>query len=185
MSTNISLVNFNDQIIVAIEHEGQQYVAMRNIVENLGIDWKSQYTKLKNHPILGSTVVLITTVAEDGKLREAVCLPLKMLNGWLLSIDPRKVREALRERLIRYQSECFDVLYRYFSGQSALTQRTSTYRDSLLRLRLMERLACTINPTFRQTLIDELCQITVRLGLPMPDYTAIKPTKNEQGQLFE
>lgn len=183
MSTNISLVNFNDQVIVAIEHEGQQYVAMRNIVENLGLAWQSQYAKLKNHPILSEGVTMIMTPSQGG-IQETLCLKLNLLNGWLLSIDPRKVREALRERLIRYQSECFDVLYRYFSGQSGPTQRTRAYRDSLLRLKLMERLACTFNPTFRQTLIDELRQITLRLGLPMPDYTAIVPTKDGQGQLF-
>ena len=44
MTTNISLINFHSQTLMAIEHEGQKYVAMRNIVENLGIDWKAQYT---------------------------------------------------------------------------------------------------------------------------------------------
>jgi len=42
------------------------------------------------------------------------CIPLEQLNGWLFSIQPGRVREDIRPNLIRYQRECFEVLYNHF-----------------------------------------------------------------------
>ncbi|BCS94529.1 hypothetical protein DSLASN_01610 [Desulfoluna limicola] len=39
----------------------------------------------------------MTTVAQDGKQRDALCIPLKKLNGWLFSINPQKVRPEIKE----------------------------------------------------------------------------------------
>lgn len=112
---NIATVSFHDQSIIAIEHEGKHFVALRPIVENIGLDWAAQYTRINRHHVLKSTVAVMTTVAEDGKQREMLCLPLSMLNGWLFGVDVNRVREEIRPKLIRYQTECFDVLYRHFT----------------------------------------------------------------------
>ena len=114
---NIATVSFHDQSIIAIEHEGKHFVALRPIVENIGLDWAAQYTRINRHQVMKSTVVVMTTVAEDGKQREMICLPLSMLNGWLFGVDVNRVREEIRPKLIRYQTECFDVLYRHFMPQ--------------------------------------------------------------------
>ena len=137
MNTNISLVEFHDQTIVAIERDSCHYVAMRNVVENLGLDWSAQTRRIQRHPVLGSTVAMMATVADDGKLREVLTLPLTMLNGWLFGIDANRVRPEIRDRLIQYQTECFDVLYKHFTGQgTAPAQRTNEHRDRLLLVKL-------------------------------------------------
>lgn len=35
--------------------------------------------------------VHIPTVAQDGKIREMLCMPIKKLNGWLFSINLKKL----------------------------------------------------------------------------------------------
>lgn len=107
-------VDFQGQSIVAIVHDGKPHVALRPIVENIGLDWAAQYTRINRHHILKSTVVVMTTVGEDGKQREMLCLPLSMLNGWLFGVDVNRVREEIRPKLIRYQRECFEVLAQHF-----------------------------------------------------------------------
>ena len=114
MDAQISTVQFHEQSITVIEHQGQPYVGIRSIVENIGLDWKSQYSRIKRHAVLSSTVVMMTTVAQDGKRRQIFALPLSMLNGWLFGVEVNRVRPELRDRLLRYQFECFDVLYRHF-----------------------------------------------------------------------
>ncbi|SPY32484.1 phage antirepressor N-terminal domain-containing protein [Pasteurella canis] len=52
----------------------------------------------------------MSIVAEDGRIREMLCMPLKKLNGWLFSINPEKVRSDLKEKVIQYQEECFEAL---------------------------------------------------------------------------
>lgn len=117
MDAQISTVQFHEQSITVLEHSGQPYVGVRSIVENIGLDWKSQYSRIKRHAVLKSVVVMMTTTAADGKNYKVMCLPLSMLNGWLFGVEVNRVRPELRDRLLRYQFECFDVLYRHFMPQ--------------------------------------------------------------------
>lgn len=113
----IITVEFHGQPVLAIVRDGKPYVALRPIAENIGLDWASQYTRINRHAVLKSTVVVMTTVAEDGKQRDMTCIPLSMLNGWLFGVDSNRVREEIQPKLIRYQLECFDVLHQHFMGQ--------------------------------------------------------------------
>src|SRR3712207_9263886 len=45
---------------------------------------------------------------------ELVALPLDMLPGWLFGISAARVREELRDKIIRYQRDCFRVLWDTF-----------------------------------------------------------------------
>ena len=113
--SNIATISFHDQSIIAIEHEGKHFVALRPIVENIGLDWAAQYSRIKRHPVMSATVVMMTTqMPGDDQRREVFCLPLSMLNGWLFGVDVNRVRAEIRPKLIQYQTECFDVLYQHF-----------------------------------------------------------------------
>ena len=46
-----------------------------------------------------------------------------MLNGWLFGVDVNRVRPELRERLMQYQRECFQVLNAHFNRPSHLPKR--------------------------------------------------------------
>lgn len=112
---NIATISFHDQSIIAIEHEGKHFVALRPIVENIGLDWKSQYARIKRNHVLNTSVVMMTTqMPGDDQRREVLCLPLTMLNGWLFGVDVNRVNPELRDKLMVYQRECFDVLARHF-----------------------------------------------------------------------
>ncbi|EMN9740667.1 hypothetical protein REW29_003756 [Klebsiella quasipneumoniae] len=93
---------------------GMAYVAMKPVVENLGMSWSTQQTKLMKQ-LEKFNCVHMNMVAADGKLRKLLCLPLKKLNGWLFSINPEKVRADIRDKLIKYQEECFTVLHDYWT----------------------------------------------------------------------
>ncbi|MDP0299330.1 phage antirepressor N-terminal domain-containing protein [Glaesserella parasuis] len=105
---------FGSEILV-INHNGKPYVPMKQVAENIGLDWKAQHRRLSNNEVLNSTMVIMTTVAEDGKNREMVCLPLHYLNGWLFGVKVSKVKPELKEKLIRYQKECYEVLWDYWT----------------------------------------------------------------------
>lgn len=93
-------------------------VAMRPICENLGLTWGSQWNRLRRDPVLNSAVFMMKMVDGGGKTRDMVCLPIKLLNGWLFRIEVNRVKPHLRERIIAYQEECFDVLHQHFFGAS-------------------------------------------------------------------
>ena len=133
-AVNTSYVPFNGQQIITAMTAGVAYVAMKPIVENLGMSWSTQQTKLMKQ-ISKFNCVHMNMVAADGKLRRLLCLPLKKLNGWLFSINPEKVRADIRDKLIQYQEECFTVLHDYWTKGKAENARKKTSVDDRTPLR--------------------------------------------------
>ena len=43
-----------------------------------------------------------------------ICLALKFLPGWLFGISTNRIKEELREKIIQYQRESYDVLWEAF-----------------------------------------------------------------------
>lgn len=109
------IVPFHSAELLIIEHNGQPYTPMKPIVEGMGLAWQSQHEKLKNR--FNSTITEIMMVAQDGKQRLMTCLPLKKLFGWMMTISPNKVKPELKDTIIKYQNECDDVLWDYWTGK--------------------------------------------------------------------
>ncbi|OOF48300.1 antirepressor [Rodentibacter genomosp. 1] len=105
---------FLGQEVTLIDNNGVPYVAMREIVLGIGLDWKVQHRKLTAQSEKFSCGHM-TTTGRDGKKYEMLCIPIKKLNGWLFSLNPNKVRSDLKERLENYQEECFLALWDYWT----------------------------------------------------------------------
>jgi hypothetical protein len=89
-------------------------VLIRGIVEDMGLDWSSQLKRLRRHPVLREGVVIMTTPSPSGA-QETVTLALPALPFWFATLAPSRISDpALRERIVLYQRECADVLFRRF-----------------------------------------------------------------------
>ncbi|MGM1178792.1 phage antirepressor N-terminal domain-containing protein [Serratia marcescens] len=126
-AVNTSSVQFHGQPIITAMAAGVAYVAMRPIVENIGIDWASQFVKLKNQGEKFGCCDI--TTPSKGGIQKMLCIPLKKLNGWLFSINPSKVRADIRDKLIAYQEECFTVLHDYWTKGVAVRKPETTVDD--------------------------------------------------------
>lgn len=110
---------YGQSLITARSDEGVEYVAMRPLSDNLGLDWSAQRKRIIRDDVLKSTMVMMTTVAQDGKHREVLMIPSKYLNGWLFGIETSRLQDpAVKEKIIVYKKECFDVLHNYWSNKS-------------------------------------------------------------------
>lgn len=76
-------------------------VAIRPICEAMGLDDKTQRRKLENDPrfIPGH----MTSVAQDGKARQMLCLPVEQIGPWLYTINSNKVKSEVRDVLLQFQ----------------------------------------------------------------------------------
>lgn len=142
--SQLTTIPFHNQTLITIEHQGKPYVAMRPVVENLGLDWKAQHAKITER--FKSTVAMITTVGQDRKQREMLCLPISKIAAFLYSINPSKVKPELRETVIAYQNECDDVLFKHFFNQlDYKNQRLADKNHALIEA------AFNSHPQWRQT----------------------------------
>ncbi|MCE6843680.1 phage antirepressor N-terminal domain-containing protein [Acinetobacter baumannii] len=114
-------VPFHSADLVIIEFNNQPFTAMRPIVEGMGLTWQSQYEKLKQR--FSSVITEIVTTGKDGKQYNMVCLHVRKLFGWLMTISPNKVNPEIRDTVIMYQQECDDVLWEYWTKGQAINQR--------------------------------------------------------------
>ncbi|MHA3083750.1 phage antirepressor N-terminal domain-containing protein [Acinetobacter sp. ANC 5383] len=119
MNSLNQVVKFNNQDVPVFFHENKPYVAMKPICENIGLQWEAQYKKIQRNHILNTTMSIMDMVAKDGKNRQVVCLPIGYLNGWLMSVDVSRVKPEIKDTLIKYQLECYDVLYNHFMPKVA------------------------------------------------------------------
>ncbi|WP_042291547.1 phage antirepressor N-terminal domain-containing protein [Citrobacter sedlakii] len=131
-AVNTSYVPFNGQQVITAMAAGIAYVAMKPIVENLGMSWGTQQQKLARH--IGKFGCIHMNIPSAGGIQKMLVLPLKKLNGWLFSINPEKVRADIRDKLIQYQEECFTILHDYWTkGQAVNPRKTSTDDRTPLR----------------------------------------------------
>lgn len=107
------IAKINKVPIVIFDRE--KLVPIKPICEALGVNFPSQYSKIKEDDILNPTVVLSTTVGGDKKDREMVCLPLKFVFGWLFSINHKNVKPEAQEAVRKYKLECYHALYKHFT----------------------------------------------------------------------
>jgi hypothetical protein len=119
----ITTVNFRSDTLFAVERDDGVWVAIKPICDSLGIDWKGQRDRIARNHVLskGRCVMPLPSV---GGTQETVCLRLDLINGWLLGIDPDRVKPEAKDAVIAYQEECFAVLFRHFYGRG-LDQRTA------------------------------------------------------------
>ena len=118
MNTNTDyapmIIPFHNAQLNIVDYKGQPYIPMKPIVEGMGLNWNSQIIKLKQRFAKG--VVEITTPTKGGN-QTMICLPLRKLFGWLMTISPNKVKPQIKETIIKYQDECDDVLWSHWAGK--------------------------------------------------------------------
>ncbi|EAW9869078.1 phage antirepressor N-terminal domain-containing protein [Salmonella enterica] len=149
IATAVSTINvpFHGAVLYVVNHNGEPYTPMKPIVEGMGMDWASQFTKMKQR--FKTSIVKITMqLPGDEQRREIICLALRKLAGWLQTISPNKVRPEIRDKVIQYQEECDDVLYEYWTkghvvnprkAKKALPGKITTEQQEAIKQLVMSR----------------------------------------------
>ena len=149
IATAVSTINvpFHGAELYVVNHNGEPYTPMKPIVEGMGMDWASQFTKIKQR--FKTSIVKITMqLPGDEQCREIICLALRKLAGWLQTISPNKVRPEIRDKVIQYQEECDDVLYKYWTkghvvnprkAKKALPGKITTEQQEAIKQLVMSR----------------------------------------------
>ena len=122
---------YGDQIpIVWIEELEQPGVVLTNICELLGLDYPSQFTKVKDN----ADMFMPCDVVING--RPTMTIPITKINSWLFRINPNKVSGYIsrngediskRDLLVKYQDECSIVLSDYWNHGVAINARETPY----------------------------------------------------------
>ncbi len=111
---------YGDALTAVLVEEGVRpeiYVPLKPIADYLGLTWGSQYNRIQRDPILSEamrSVFVTKSNPERGGRPDMAALPLKFIPGWLFGISVNRVRPELRDKILRYQRECYDALWEAF-----------------------------------------------------------------------
>jgi hypothetical protein len=181
-------VEFYEDRVTAIRVAGGDvFVAVRSICDNLGVAWSSQRRRILRDPVLVDELRPVTvTVTGTGQQVDTLCLPLKYIPGFLFGINADRVKPQIRDRLIRYQRECYDVLAEAFQ-EGRLTADPAL--DDLLRsdseaVQAYKMLQALVKLARNQILIEAQLQThTARLADHDQRLEDIEATLGDTGRL--
>lgn len=163
METKI-IARVNNVDIVSTSDE--QLVPIRPICEALGIDANGQKQRIERNEILSSVACMIHATGKDGKTYEMYAIPYMYIFGWLFSIDTSKVNENARESVLRYQTECYKVLFEHFTEpqtflkqkQEVMEKKVTEYQECQRRFKdaqkLMNEAKSELNQVMKLTIED-------------------------------
>lgn len=126
MKNELAKVEFHNQEIIATIINGVPHVAMKPICENMGLNWDSQFRKIKRNIVLSSVIAMMATTGSDGKKYKMLMMPLDYLNGWLFNIDVTRVKHEIKDKVLEYQRECFKVLSEHFNPHGHIAHQPET-----------------------------------------------------------
>lgn len=107
-------VPFHGDGIVTFQADDGPRVAMRRIVENVGLSWGSQRNRLMSQKAKFACVD-INTRDSLGREQSMLTMPVARLPLWLATINPNKVRPDLRTKVELYQTESAVALHDYWT----------------------------------------------------------------------
>lgn len=98
-------------------------MALRPIVEALGLSWGSQLNRIKRDAVLRKKMetlsVFVTNTEGDGQHREVVCLPKQYISGFLFGISAGRIKDPkLQIKVIQFQEEAHLFLDAAFTGDA-------------------------------------------------------------------
>ncbi len=106
---------YGDQITAVQTDDGTVYIPVRPVCDLLGVAWSPQRRRINRDPVLSEEMKGVTVTVTPGGKQEMLCLPLDYISGFLFGINADRVKPELRERVIRYQRECYKVLAEAFA----------------------------------------------------------------------
>jgi hypothetical protein len=112
--TAIEKLNFHgDELDLITTADGGHWVVFAGLCSHFDLrDAWGQSRKLRRSQ--WATTAILAVVANDGKIRDQVCLSIRSVAGWLFTLSEGKIAIRLRAKLAVYQREAADVLYRHF-----------------------------------------------------------------------
>lgn len=137
------VVFYDDEItavLVQIEDEEKVYVPLKPVCDFLGVSWSGQRRRINRDAVLSEEVRSVNvTFTEPTRTRQIamLCLPLDYISGFLFSINADRTKPEIKEKLIRYQRECYRILADAFLAPPLAVQPVDSDQQSLMQLHNM------------------------------------------------
>ncbi len=130
--SKITIVKFHQTKIQCIcDIDGTIHVALKPIMDAIGLHANSAWLGIKNDPILGPKHAVRRGLDAKNRLFPMQTLPIEFVHGWLFSIDASKVSANAKPKLIEFKKECYKVLFDHFYGKYQVYEKNLAERRKI------------------------------------------------------
>jgi len=158
----IGFIRFRSLTLLAVSHNGQQYVPARPICELIGIDWKTQKNVLEDdygQEMYGTCWLVSPKINGilELKLPKSCHIRLDRVAFFIARINPKRVQAngnlEAAQWLMALHHEWAEVLHRYETHGIAVKAGRNTALEELLR---MTKLRNQLNDPKDRRYVDQL-----------------------------
>lgn len=114
---------YEDELAAVRTADGDVFVSLRHMCEALGIDSQGQRQRIQRHTVLAKGLMVCKLHTIKG-LRNAYVLRVDLMPLWLSGIRSSSVKEAVRPKIERFQTEAAKILWQAFENRSLSTDST-------------------------------------------------------------
>lgn len=146
-----ALIPFKEDQIPSVMTDGRPHVALKPIIEAIGLDYSTQRAKLQGRSwaVVGQSPM----TGADGKTYNMVTVDVRTLLMLLATVDESRVADHVRPKLVAYQGEVADAIEGYWTrggvvnpraGEpqlAELAEEVEARRQHLAAIRIAERAA--------------------------------------------
>lgn len=137
MSNAIMKADFHGAVLYGARIGDVVYVAMKPVVEAMGLAWHGQFERAKRDPILREGIRVTRIPSKRGGSQQGVVLRLDLVHGWLFTISSARIRdEVIQARVQLFQRECYAVLAKRFLRKGREDDRY-THRQEMRSIHLV------------------------------------------------
>jgi hypothetical protein len=142
---------YGDSIVAVQLEDGNVYVPVRQMCDLLGINYQGQIDRIRRDPVLQKYESEIVVSAPQGGEQATNCLALKYVPGWLFGITASRVRAEVREKLILYQEQVYDIIWQAFRDEvDPQSHKAPAFEPPLDDLAVIEQMGLAIYRLARQ-----------------------------------
>lgn len=144
--TDLIPFDFHGDRLMLVDHNGQPHVVLKTALDALGLDYPTQYTKLRRRS--WATVGQCPTVAADGRTRDMVTVDVRTFLMLLATVDEHRVAADVKPKLVMYQAEVADAIEAYWTKGGAINPRASAEQLDEIRRQaeVLEALRNVVDP---------------------------------------
>ncbi|MEU7742005.1 phage antirepressor N-terminal domain-containing protein [Nonomuraea sp. NPDC049158] len=121
--TEIAKMPFYGTFIHTVLVEGEPHVVIRPTILGIGLDYSTQLQKLKTRS--WGRVGQNPTRDSAGRVQEMATVDLDTWSMLLANIDENKVKESVKDLVIKYQAESARALRKYWTEGGAINPRAT------------------------------------------------------------
>ena len=111
-------VPFLGKTIDCLLIESVPYVIVNSVIEAIGLAEHAAKRCIKNDEILAQGVLIWAPPIQKYQGQSVLCLQLKLLPGWLFSVEINRTKPEVRANLLAFRKDAYDVLFNHYFGKA-------------------------------------------------------------------